>query len=122
MMYDDVRVRTAIAKKGGDMYLRQPTTEMIKASDARQQLPTILNRVFHRETRVLVEKSGIPVAAIVSAHDLQRLEQLDKQQADDLAFLERMQRKFEGVPVEEVERETDRAIAAIRARNAKTRQ
>jgi len=104
------------------MYMRQPTTETVKASDARQQLPTILNRVFHRESRVLVEKSGIPVAAIVSAHDLQRLEQLDKQQEDDLAFLRRMQSKFEGVPVEEVERETDRALAAIRARDAKTRQ
>jgi prevent-host-death family protein len=104
------------------MYTRQPTTEMIKASDARQQLPTILNRVFHRETRVLVEKSGIPVAAIVSADDLRRLEQLDKQQEDDLAFLERMRSKFEGVPAEEVERETDRAIAAVRARNSKTRR
>jgi len=104
------------------MYSRQPTTEMVKASEARQQLPTILNRVFHREARVLVEKSGIPVAAIVSANDLHRLEQLDKQQEENLAFLERMRSKFEGVPAEEIERETDRAIAAVRARSTKTSQ
>jgi prevent-host-death family protein len=103
------------------MYSRQPTTETVKASDARQQLPTILNRVFRREARVLVEKSGIPVAAIVSAHDLQRLEQLDKKQDEDFAFIEEIRSRFEGIPAEEIERETDRALAAVRARNAKTK-
>jgi prevent-host-death family protein len=103
------------------MYVRQPTTETVKASEARQQLPTILNRVFHRESRVLVEKSGIPVAAIVSAQDLQRLEQLDKDQQEDFAFIERFQSKFEGIPPEEIEREFDRARAEVRARNQKAK-
>jgi prevent-host-death family protein len=103
------------------MYVRQPTTETIKASEARQQLPTILNRVFHRESRVLVEKSGIPVAAIVSAQDLQRLEQLDKDQQEDFAFIEKFQSNFEGIPPEEIEREFDRVRAEVRARNQKAK-
>ena len=37
------------------------------------------NRVCRHETRVIVEKSGIPVAAIVSAEDLERLRWLDEE-------------------------------------------
>jgi prevent-host-death family protein len=48
-------------------------TKTIKASEARQQFSQLLNEVFRRETRVIVEKSGIPVAAIVSAEDFKRL-------------------------------------------------
>ncbi len=51
---------------------RSRTSEIIKASEARQQWSQILNRVFRGETRVLVEKSGIPGAAIISADDLER--------------------------------------------------
>jgi prevent-host-death family protein len=48
-------------------------TKTIKASDARQQFSQLLNEVFREESRVVVEKSGIPVAAIIPAKDLQRL-------------------------------------------------
>jgi prevent-host-death family protein len=97
-------------------------TETMNASDARQQLPTILKRVFHREARVLVEKSGIPVAAIVSVNDLAKLEQLDKQREKDFAIVDEIREAFKDVPLEEIERETDRALAAVRARNALKRQ
>ena len=39
-------------------------TEVVKASQARQHLSEILNKVHRGNVRVLVEKSGIPVAAI----------------------------------------------------------
>jgi prevent-host-death family protein len=94
----------------------------MNSSDARQKFASVLNRVYRRESRVLVEKSGIPVAAIVSPDDLRRLEQLDKQREANFAIIEKMRKAFEGVPPEEIERETDRAIAAVRARNAKTRR
>jgi prevent-host-death family protein len=94
--------------------------ETMNSSDARQKFASVLNRVYRRESRVLVEKSGIPVAAIVSPDDLRRLEQLDKQREANFAIIEKMRKAFEGVPPEEIERETDRAIAAVRARNAKT--
>ena len=45
---------------------QQPLTQTMKISDVRVQLNTLVNRVFRKETRVLVEKSGILVAAIVS--------------------------------------------------------
>ena len=63
------------------MRVQQPATQTMKASDARQHFASVLNSVFRKETRVVVEKSGIPVAAIVSAEDLARLDQLDRERA-----------------------------------------
>jgi prevent-host-death family protein len=104
------------------MHSRQPATETIKASDARQQLPSILNRVFRREARVLVERSGIPVAAIISARDLEWLERFEKQREADFAVVDEIREAFKDVPLEEIERETDRALAEIRAQDAANRR
>ena len=46
-----------------------PLTQTIAASDARQHWSELLNKVFRKETRLIVEKSGVPVAALVSAED-----------------------------------------------------
>src|SRR5262245_55103002 len=64
-----------------DMQANNPMTETMKASDARQQFSDVLNRVYRHEARVVVERSGIPVAAIVSAEDLARLRQYDEERA-----------------------------------------
>jgi prevent-host-death family protein len=104
------------------MYLRQPATETVKASEARQQLPSILNQVYRREVRVIVEKSGIPVAAIISANDLYWLEKFEKQREADFAIVDEMREAFKDVPLEEIERETDRALAEIRAKDAANRR
>ncbi|MGH2614219.1 MAG: type II toxin-antitoxin system prevent-host-death family antitoxin [Thermomicrobiales bacterium] len=92
-----------------------PTTETMKISDVKQQLNSLVNRVYRRETRVLVEKSGIPVAGIVSAQDLQRLERLDRERAERFKILDEIGEAFKDVPFEELEREIARAIAEVRA-------
>ncbi len=89
---------------------RQPVTETMKISEVRGQLNTLVNRVYRKETRVLVEKSGIPVAAIVSTDDLRRLGQLDAERADRFGVIDKMRQAFAGVPDEEIERETDRIL------------
>ena len=96
---------------------RPPTTQTIKASDARQQFSDVINRVYRKQARVLVERSGIPVAAIVSVEDLARLDQLEHEQArsERFAGLSRISETFGDVPVEELEREVERAIAEGRA-------
>ena len=94
---------------------QQPTTQTIKASDVRQNLAQLLNKVFRKETRVLVEKSGIPVAAIVSADDLERLDRLDQEWAARTAALEAFGAAFADVPAEESEREIARIVARVRA-------
>lgn len=54
----------------------EPVTLTMKATEARAEWSRLLNLVFRRELRLLIEKDGIPVAAIVSADDLMRLERL----------------------------------------------
>jgi prevent-host-death family protein len=52
-------------------------TQTVKAYAARQHWGELLTKVFRKETRVVVEKSGIPVAALVSIDDLTRLQAMD---------------------------------------------
>lgn len=93
----------------------QPTTETMKISEVKQQLNRLVNRVYHHETRVMVEKSGIPVAGIVSAEDLRRLDRLDRERAERFKVLEEFGEAFKDVPAEELEREVARALAEVRA-------
>ena len=93
----------------------QPTTQTMKISEVKQQLNRLVNQVYRRETRVMVEKSGIPVAAIVSAEDLQRLDRLDRERAKRFKALEEFAAGFADQSPEEIERETARAIAEVRA-------
>ena len=93
----------------------KPMTKIMNASEVREQWSSVINGVYKGQTRILVEKSGIPVAGVVSAGDLERLQRLDEEQAADLATLERISRTFTGVPPEEVEPEVDQAVAEVRA-------
>lgn len=93
----------------------KPQTQTLEAEDARARWSDILRRVFHRQTRVLVEEGGIPVAAIVSTEDLERLNQLDAEIAADLAVLDAAQQCFADVRPEELEARIAQAIAEARA-------
>lgn len=90
-------------------------SESISASEARQTFATLVNRVNREHRRVIVEKSGIPVAALVTIEDLERLRQLDRDRAARHAFLESMREPFKDVPTEELEREIERALAEVRS-------
>lgn len=94
----------------------EATTVTMKASEARAQWSSLLNAVARRRTRVLVEKSGVPVAAIVSADDLERLARLDEERARDFAVIHEMRAAFADVSAEEIEREVAKAIAEVRAK------
>ncbi len=89
-------------------------TQTMKASEARQHFSRLLNQVYRKETRVVVEKSGIPVAAIVSAEDLALLKCFEVERAQRFAALDRIDEAFKDVPADELEAEVDRAVAAVR--------
>jgi prevent-host-death family protein len=93
---------------------QHPQTQTI--SDVKNRLSSLVNEVYQHETRVLVEKSGIPVAAIVSAEDLMRLSQLEQDREALFAAIDRMREAFKDVPPEEIEREADRAVAELRGK------
>lgn len=77
-----------------------------------RQWSSVINGVYKGQARILVEKSGRPVAGVVSAADLERLQRLEEEQAADLATLERISKAFADVPPAEIEAEVDEAVAA----------
>jgi prevent-host-death family protein len=91
------------------------TNKVVKATEARDQLPQILNSVYRGEGRVVIERSGIPVAAIVSPQDLTALDRLDQQRSELAGVLAEMREAFKDVPQEEIEAETNKAVAEVRA-------
>jgi prevent-host-death family protein len=94
---------------------KEPTNKTVKATEARDQLPRLLNSVYRGQGRVVIERSGIPVAAIVSPQDLAALNRLDAQRAGLADVLAEMREAFKDVPQEEIEAETNKAVAAVRA-------
>jgi prevent-host-death family protein len=93
----------------------QPETETMKVTDARAHWSEVVNAVFRGEKRVVLEKAGLPVAAVISAEDLKRLRRYDAQREADFAVLDRIAAAFADVPEDELERETARALAEARA-------
>lgn len=86
----------------------------VKASEARQQLSGLLNEVYAGQTRVVIERSGIPVAAIVSPDDLAQLERSEAERQARLNVLAKVREPFKEVPQEEIEREVAHALAEVR--------
>ena len=89
-------------------------TRIMKISEVKNSLSSLVNEVFRGDTRVLVEKAGIPVAALVSADDLRRLDEFDRDWEEGTRALERFGAAFADVPPEESEAEIARIIAEIR--------
>ena len=92
---------------------QEPMTQTMKISDVKNTLSSLVNKVYRKETRILVEKAGIPVAAIVSAEDLKHLAHLDEQRAERRRVVAAMREPFRGVSPEEIEQETDTAVSEV---------
>ncbi len=85
----------------------------------RAQWSEVVNKVARKEARIVVEKSGIPVAAIVSADDLEQLQQFEAQRAERFELLSAMRERFADLSEEQIQADVARVIAEIRA-EAKT--
>lgn len=95
---------------------RQPImTQTMTLSEARQHFSQVLTQVYRGETRVLVEKSGIPVAGIISVRDLERLTELERQHQERFKILDEIGAAFRDTSPEEIEREVSQALAEVRA-------
>lgn len=89
----------------------------MKASDVRQQWSQVLNKVFKNQARVMVEKSGIPVAAVISAEELERFKRLEEQRERNFSILDEIGEKFKDVPSGEIYKEVRKALRQVRAEN-----
>jgi prevent-host-death family protein len=104
------------------MGIGQATIERVTVDQAMESFGQLLDRVGRSTARVIVEEDGTPVAAIVSREDLERLARLDDERAERFAILDDVQAAFAGVPEEEIERETARALAKVRAEMREERE
>jgi prevent-host-death family protein len=95
--------------------MNEPITETMKISDVRSNLNTLVNEVYRHEKRVIVEKSGIPVAAVVSLEDVRRLDQMQKNREEWFKVIDEMRAAFAGVPPEEIEQMAEQTVAEARA-------
>jgi prevent-host-death family protein len=93
----------------------QPITQNMDIADVEDSLPSVVTQVSRKEARVIVEKGGEPVAAIVSMEDWRKLARLEAEREERFAVLERARAAFADVPDEEIEAEFDRALAETRA-------
>lgn len=94
-------------------------TQVMKSSEVRQQWSQLLNNVFRNQTRVVVEKSGIPIAAVISTEELKRFIQLEEQRKKRFKALDRMREAFKGVPVKKLEQEVNKAVTEVRLEKRK---
>ncbi len=99
-----------------------PITETMKISDVKQQLNRQVNRVYRNEACIIVEKSGIPVAGIVSVADPRRLDRLDQEWAERVRAVKEFAAGFKDESPEDIERETAKAVAEVRAEMRALRQ
>ncbi len=87
-------------------------TKTMKASEVRQQLSQVLNQVFHKRVRVIIEKNGIPVAAIVSATDLKRLKNIE---AEENKVIDEMRAAFSDLTEEQIIEDVAKVVVEVRA-------
>lgn len=89
-------------------------TESLKFTEARPKLSSILDRVFHRQSRVRLYKGQIPVAAIVSIDDLERLELLDRQREAEFRDMANVSEALLDVSEDELEAKIYEIAARVR--------
>lgn len=84
------------------MALTRPTTMHMGISDARAKLTSVVNDVRRGDTRIVVERSGIPVAVVVSPDDFAELQRLHRARGGAPAGAVELGARFAGVADEDL--------------------
>jgi prevent-host-death family protein len=98
---------------------RRSGARRVPVAEARRRFSRILDDVREGEEPVIIEKSGVPVAAVVPLAVLDRDRRWAAERAERIALLERMRRPFRDVPPEEIETQVRKAIASVRAERSR---
>lgn len=88
--------------------------QTLKASDVRSNWSQLLSKVFRGETEILVEKSGIPVVAIVSTQDYLKLKEIKLRREKDFAVISQIRTMFADQTPEQINKGVIRSIAKVR--------
>lgn len=118
------------------MLKTKPTIRVVTATEAKNKFGAIIKSAYASDEHLIVEKSGIPVVAIIPMADYQQLvnnttaapdvaERLAAEQRRAEAgrrlkeVMERVHARMPDVPEEEADRDIARAIREVRAERAK---
>ena len=92
---------------------KQRTTETMSEADSREQYSEILDRVRKDEDRVIIEKDGVPVAAIVRLSVVRDAETTERRRQELREAFEATRKAMRGIPPDEIEREIEKAIVEV---------
>lgn len=87
--------------------------ETMNVSESRKQYSELLNRVHRDEQQIIIEKNGIPVAAIVPMNVVRDAEATNRRRQELRTAFKATQREFQDIPPDEIEREIEKAIAEV---------
>lgn len=93
---------------------KEIATQSVPAAEARQRLGQIMRQVYNREVRVIVEKGGIPVVAVVSLADFERWTRLDREREERYRVIDEIRSRNLDKEPEEVEQDVTEEVAALR--------
>src|SRR4051794_16949463 len=85
-------------------------TQTMTITEAEATFSSLVNEVSRKETRVLIEEDGTPVAALVTAEDLRTLSRLDEKQAVRRRVVDAMRESCRDVPPEEIEQKLPKPL------------
>ena len=89
--------------------------KVIPAVEARVHLGEIMKRSFKKGERFIVEKSGIPMIAILSAEEYTRIIQ---EREEQFKIFDKIKSNVPDVSPEKVQKDVTKAIRAIRKKSA----
>ncbi len=99
-----------------------PVPHTMTSSAVRDDWSRVVDQVHQKKTQILVEKNGVPVAAIIAAEDFGRLSRQAAAWDEPFQVLDRMREAFRGLPNEEIEREVSKTVKLARAKLRKERE
>jgi prevent-host-death family protein len=90
----------------------------LSAVEARKRLGEILEGVYYRGDEVVIERAGKPMAVVLP---MNRYEMLERDRERFFELLEKNWEKNKDVPLEQIEKDVDETVRAVRAERRKTR-
>lgn len=96
----------------------EPGTQTIEDAEAGRQWGELLDKLLRKETRIIVERGGRPVASIVSFDDFQ---QLTQGRQERFRLLARMRAAFADRSEADIERDVAELVEQVRVETRRER-
>jgi prevent-host-death family protein len=87
----------------------------INALKARRNLGQLLEEVFYKGDQFVIQRAGKSMAVVISPEEY---ETYRKQRGQDMKIFDEIRKKNKGAKAEEVEKDVQEAVKAVRSKNA----